>query len=486
MDILAYTALELADAIKSGKVTVEEALNATFEQIDKYDKDINAFITLNKAEAVKRAKEVQGQIKEGTLSGKLAGVPIAIKDNICTKGIKTTCASRMLENFVPMYSAEIVERLEKDGAIIIGKTNMDEFAFGSTNETSYYGVVKNPMNKEHVPGGSSGGSAAAVAAREAYIALGSDTGGSIRQPAAYCGLVGLKPTYGRVSRYGLVAFASSLDQIGPITKDVSDCAAIMEIISGHDSKDSTSSKNEDTEYMSALVDDVKGMKVGIPRDYLNSELTSDIKNAIFEAAKELENKGAIIEEFDLGLVEYAVPVYQTISSAEASSNLERYDGVKYGYRTKDYTGLHNMYKKTRSEGLGKEAKRRIMLGAFVLSEGYYEDYYLQALKVKGLIKKAFDTAFESYDVILAPVAPTTAPKLGESTDPLKMYLSDIYTVSVNLAGIPAMSIPFGADEKGLPIGIQLIANSFEEKKLIQVAYTVEQSRKGMGIKHDEQ
>lgn len=486
MDILAYTALELADAIKSGKVTVEEALNATLEQIDKCDKDINAFITLNKAEAVKRAKEVQGQIKEGTLSGKLAGVPIAIKDNICTKGIKTTCASRMLENFVPMYSAEIVERLEKDGAIIIGKTNMDEFAFGSTNETSYYGVVKNPMNKEHVPGGSSGGSAAAVAAREAYIALGSDTGGSIRQPAAYCGLVGLKPTYGRVSRYGLVAFASSLDQIGPITKDVSDCAAIMEIISGHDSKDSTSSKNEDTEYMSALVDDVKGMKVGIPRDYLNSELTSDIKNAIFEAAKELENKGAIIEEFDLGLVEYAVPVYQTISSAEASSNLERYDGVKYGYRTKDYTGLHNMYKKTRSEGLGKEAKRRIMLGAFVLSEGYYEDYYLQALKVKGLIKKAFDTAFESYDVILAPVAPTTAPKLGESTDPLKMYLSDIYTVSVNLAGIPAMSIPFGADEKGLPIGIQLIANSFEEKKLIQVAYTVEQSRKGMGIKHDEQ
>lgn len=486
MDILAYTALELADAIKSGKVTVEEALNATLEQIDKCDKDINAFITLNKAEAVKRAKEVQGQIKEGTLSGKLAGVPIAIKDNICTKGIKTTCASRMLENFVPMYSAEIVERLEKDGAIIIGKTNMDEFAFGSTNETSYYGVVKNPMNKEHVPGGSSGGSAAAVAAREAYIALGSDTGGSIRQPAAYCGLVGLKPTYGRVSRYGLVAFASSLDQIGPITKDVSDCAAIMEIISGHDSKDSTSSKNEDTEYMSALVDDVKGMKVGIPRDYLNSELTSDIKNAIFEAAKELENKGAIIEEFDLGLVEYAVPVYQTISSAEASSNLERYDGVKYGYRTKDYTGLHNMYKKTRSEGLGKEAKRRIMLGAFVLSEGYYEDYYLQALKVKGLIKKAFDTAFGSYDVILAPVAPTTAPKLGESTDPLKMYLSDIYTVSVNLAGIPAMSIPFGADEKGLPIGIQLIANSFEEKKLIQVAYTVEQSRKGMGIKHDEQ
>ena len=486
MDILAYTALELADAIKSGKVTVEEALNATFEQIDKYDKDINAFITLNKTEAVKRAKEVQGQIKEGTLSGKLAGVPIAIKDNICTKGIKTTCASRMLENFVPMYSAEIVERLEKEGAIIIGKTNMDEFAFGSTNETSYYGVVKNPMNKEHVPGGSSGGSAAAVAAREAYIALGSDTGGSIRQPAAYCGLVGLKPTYGRVSRYGLVAFASSLDQIGPITKDVSDCAAIMEIISGHDSKDSTSSKNENTEYMSALVDDVKGMKVGIPRDYLNSELTSDIKNAIFEAAKMLENKGAIIEEFDLGLVEYAVPVYQTISSAEASSNLERYDGVKYGYRTKDYTGLHNMYKKTRSEGLGKEAKRRIMLGAFVLSEGYYEDYYLQALKVKGLIKKAFDTAFGSYDVILAPVAPTTAPKLGESTDPLKMYLSDIYTVSVNLAGIPAMSIPFGADEKGLPIGIQLIANSFEEKKLIQVAYTVEQSRKGMGIKHDEQ
>ena len=486
MDILAYTALELADAIKSGNVTVEEALNATFEQIDKYDKDINAFITLNKAEAVKRAKEVQEQIKEGTLSGKLAGVPIAIKDNICTKGIRTTCASRMLENFVPMYSAEIVDRLEKEGAIVIGKTNMDEFAFGSTNETSYYGVVKNPMNKEHVPGGSSGGSAAAVAAREAYIALGSDTGGSIRQPAAYCGLVGLKPTYGRVSRYGLVAFASSLDQIGPITKDVSDCAAIMEIISGHDSKDSTSSKNEDTEYMSALVDDVKGMKVGIPRDYLNSELASDVKNAIFEAAKVLEKKGAIIEEFDLGLVEYAVPVYQTISSAEASSNLERYDGVKYGYRTKDYTGLHNMYKKTRSEGLGKEAKRRIMLGAFVLSEGYYEDYYLQALKVKGLIKKAFDTAFESYDVILAPVAPTTAPKLGESTDPLKMYLSDIYTVSVNLAGIPAMSIPFGTNEKGLPIGIQLIANSFEEKKLIQVAYTVEQSRKGMGIKHDEQ
>ena len=432
-------------------------------------------------------RQVQKQIEAGELTGPLAGVPVAIKDNMCTEGVLTTCSSRILGNFIPTFTAEAVKNLEKAGAVMIGKTNMDEFAMGSTTETSAYGVTRNPWNTEHVPGGSSGGSAAAVAAEECFFALGSDTGGSIRQPASFCGVVGMKPTYGTVSRYGLIAYGSSLDQIGPLTKDVTDCATVMEAIASHDTKDSTSidraAIGKDTDFTSALIEDVKGMKIGIPRDYFGDGLDSEVKEAVLAAAKALEAKGAIVEEFDLSLVEYAIPTYYTIAAAEASSNLERFDGIKYGYRTSEYEGLHNMYKKTRSEGFGPEVKRRIMLGSFVLSSGYYDAYYLKALRVKAMIRKAFDDAFSKYDLILGPVAPTTAPKLGESlSDPLKMYLGDIYTISVNLAGLPGISVPCGVDSQGLPIGMQLLADSFEEKKLIQAAYTYEKIRGEFGKK----
>ena len=424
-----------------------------------------------------RAEEVQKQIDSGELDSPLAGVPTAIKDNMCTKGILTTCSSKILENFVPSYSAEAVQNLEKAGAVIIGKTNMDEFAMGSTTETSAYGITRNPHNTDHVPGGSSGGSCAAVAAWECSYALGSDTGGSIRQPSSFCGVTGIKPTYGTVSRYGLIAYGSSLDQIGPIAKDVTDCATILEAISSYDKKDSTSIQREDLDFTSALVADVKGMRIGIPRDYFGEGLDPQVKAAIEKAAGVLEENGALLEEFDLSLVEYAIPAYYVIASAEASSNLSRFDGVKYGYRTGDYEGLHNMYKKTRSEGFGPEVKRRIMLGSFVLSSGYYDAYYLKALRTKALIKKAFDQAFERYDMILAPAAPTTAPKIGESlSDPIKMYLGDIYTISVNLAGLPGISLPCGKDDKGLPIGMQLIGDCFQEKKIIRAAYTFEQNR----------
>lgn len=478
MSLLDLTAVELAKEIKAGKTTAVEAMKAVIEQIEKTESEYNCYITFDKEKAMAAAKEAQEKIEAGTLNGPLAGVPVAIKDNLCTKGVKTTCASKILENFVPEYSAEAVLKLEEAGAVMIGKTNMDEFAMGSTTETSAFGVTKNPRNPEHVPGGSSGGSAAAVAANECFFALGSDTGGSIRQPASYCGVVGMKPTYGTVSRYGLVAYGSSLDQIGPLCKDVTDCATIMEVIASHDKKDSTSVKREDTDFTSALVDDVKGMRIGIPRDYFGEGLDPEVKAAILKAVDVLKAKGAIVEEFDLSLVEYAIPTYYTIAAAEASSNLERFDGVKYGYRAKDYEGLHNMYKKTRSEGFGPEVKRRIMLGSFVLSSGYYDAYYLKALRVKALIKKAFDEAFAKYDVIIGPAAPTTAPKLGSSlSDPIKMYLSDIYTISLNLAGLPGMTITCGTDSKGLPIGMQLIGDCFKEKKLIQTAYTYEQAAK---------
>ena len=477
MDILSYSAVELAAAIKEGKVTATEAMEAVLARIDEKEKDINAYVTIDREAALKAAKAAQEKINAGELTGPLAGVPVAIKDNMCTEGMFTTCSSKILGNFIPTFSAEAVINLEKAGAVIIGKTNMDEFAMGSTTETSAYGVTRNPWNTEHVPGGSSGGSAAAVAAGECFFALGSDTGGSIRQPASFCGVVGLKPTYGTVSRYGLVAYGSSLDQIGPLTKDVTDCAVVMEVIATQDAKDSTSVKREDTDFTSALVADVKGMKIGIPRDYFGEGLDAEVKDAVLAAAKALEEKGAVVEEFDLSLVEYAIPTYYTIAAAEASSNLERFDGIKYGYRTENFEGLHNMYKKTRSEGFGAEVKRRIMLGSFVLSSGYYDAYYLKALKVKAMIKKAFDEAFAKYDLILGPVAPTTAPKLGESlSDPLKMYLGDIYTISVNLAGLPGISVPCGKDSKGLPIGLQFIADSFQEKKLIQAAYTYEKIR----------
>lgn len=478
MNIMHLTAVELGKKIKSGEVSVKEAALAALENTKKSEDTLNSFVTvLDEDVILARAEEVQKQIDSGELTGPLAGVPVAIKDNMCTKDILTTCSSKILANFKPTYTAEAVRNLEKAGAVIIGKTNMDEFAMGSTTETSAFGITRNPHNTEHVPGGSSGGSCVAVAADECSYALGSDTGGSIRQPSSFCGVTGIKPTYGTVSRYGLIAYGSSLDQIGPIAKDVTDCATILEVISSYDKKDSTSIKREDIDFTSALVDDVAGMKIGIPKDYIGEGLDSEVRDAVRKAADVLRQKGAIVEEFDLELVEYAIPAYYVIASAEASSNLSRFDGVKYGYRTEEYEGLHNMYKKTRSEGFGAEVKRRIMLGSFVLSSGYYDAYYLKALRTKALIKKAFDKAFETYDVILGPAAPTTAPKIGESLqDPLKMYLGDIYTISVNLAGLPGISLPCGVDKNGLPIGLQLIGDCFQEKKIIRAAYTFEKSK----------
>lgn len=476
MDLMQLTAVQLSEKIKAGEVTVLDAVEASLAALEAQEKKINAFITVDEEGARKRAKEVQEKIDRGELDGPLAGVPIAIKDNICTRGLKTTCASKILYNFVPTYDAQVIENLEAAGAVIIGKTNMDEFAMGSTTETSAYGETKNPVNPGHVPGGSSGGSCAAVGAGEVTCALGSDTGGSIRQPSSFCGVTGMKPTYGAVSRYGLIAYGSSLDQIGPIAKDVTDCAAILQIIASHDRKDSTSVELEDYDFMSALKEDISDLKIGIPNDYFGEGLDPEIKESILRAADTLKGLGASVESFDLGMVEYAIPAYYVIASAEASSNLERFDGVKYGYRSEGYEGLHDMYKRSRTEGFGPEVKRRIMLGSFVLSSGYYDAYYLKALRTKALIKKAFDEAFAKYDVILAPAAPSTAPKLGDSlSDPLKMYLSDIYTVSVNLAGLPGISLPCGVDGKGLPIGMQMIGDCFSEKTLLRAAYTYEQN-----------
>lgn len=477
MNITDMTATELAAAIKTGETSAVEATEAMLARIEERDALYNCYVTVDREGALAQAKEVQEKIEAGELTGPLTGVPMAVKDNMCTEGMLTTCSSRILHNFVPTYTAEAVLNLKKAGTVILGKTNMDEFAMGSTTETSAYGVTRNPWNTDHVPGGSSGGSAAAVAAGECYYALGSDTGGSIRQPASYCGMVGMKPTYGTVSRYGLIAYGSSLDQIGPLTKDVTDCATVLEAIASHDLKDSTSVERQDTDFTSALVDDVQGMRIGIPNDYFGDGLDEEVKEAVLRAAEELESRGAVVERFDLSLVEYAIPAYYTIAAAEASSNLERFDGIKYGYRTEEYAGLHNMYKKSRSEGFGEEVKCRIMLGSFVLSSGYYDAYYLKALRVKALIKKAFDEAFTKYDVILGPVAPTTAPKLGSSlADPIKMYLGDIYTIAVNLAGLPGISLPCGRDKNGLPIGLQLIGDCFQEKKLIRTAYTYEKLR----------
>ena len=496
MELLTLSAVELGAAIQAGKATAVEAMEAVLRRIEEKEDELHCYITIDKEKALERAVEAQRRIQAGELAGPLAGVPVAVKDNLCTAGMPTTCASRMLGNFVPTYTAEALRNLERAGAVVIGKTNMDEFAMGSTTETSAYGATRNPRNTEHVPGGSSGGSAAAVAAGECFFALGSDTGGSIRQPASHCGVVGMKPTYGTVSRFGLVAYGSSLDQIGPLGRTVEDCAAALEILAGAgprpgqgeavsrdmsgegggspegivpDRRDSTYLYRKDTNFTSALKKDVAGMRIGIPRDYFGPGLS---------AAELLRGKGALVEEFDLSLVEYAIPAYYTIAAAEASSNLERFDGIKYGYRANDAQELHRMYKQTRSEGFGPEVKRRIMLGSFVLSSGYYDAYYLKALQVKAMIKKAFDRAYARYDCILGPVAPTTAPRLGESLDdPLKMYLGDIYTISVNLAGLPAISVPCGEDGNGLPIGLQLIGDCFQEEKILRAAYSYEQFRK---------
>ena len=477
MELTDMTALELSEKIRGREISVKDAVTHCLANIEKSEDKINAFITIDKEGALKEAERVQEAIDDGSLTGLLAGVPVAVKDNMCTEGIKTTCASAILENFVPQYTSEAVLNLKKAGCVILGKTNMDEFAMGSTTETSHFGVTKNPWNTDHVPGGSSGGSAACVAAGEVFMALGSDTGGSIRQPASFCGVTGIKPTYGTVSRYGLIAYGSSLDQIGPLANNVSDAVHMLQAIASHDIKDSTSVKRDNYDFISALNGDVKGLRVGIPKDYFTDGLDSEVKQSVLDAAEKLKEQGAEVSEFDLSLTEYAIPAYYVIACAEASSNLARFDGVKYGHRAAEYEGLHNMYKKTRSEGFGAEVKRRIMLGSFVLSSGYYNAYYLKALRTKALIKKAFDRAFESYDVILAPAAPTTAMKLGESlSDPIQMYLGDIYTISVNLCGLPGMSVPCGKDSKGLPIGVQFISDIFREDNMIKAGYAYERAR----------
>ena len=477
MDLYQHTAKELRQKLLGKECSAAEIAQSVFSRIDACEERVGAYVTLDRENALAAAKAVDKKIAAGEEIGPLAGIPVAVKDNICTRDVLTTCASRMLYNFRPPYNATVVERLQGADYVMTGKANMDEFAMGSSSETSYFKKTANPHDLTRVPGGSSGGSAAAVAAGEAVLSLGSDTGGSIRQPSSFCGVVGLKPTYGTVSRYGLIAYGSSLDQIGPIAKDVTDCAAILEVIASYDSKDSTSiDRSRYVGFTAALVNDVTGMRIGIPKDYFGDGLDNEVREKILEAVKILESRGAIVEEFDLSLVKYAIPAYYVIASAEASSNLSRFDGVKYGYRTKEYEGLHNMYKKTRNEGFGAEVKRRIMLGSFVLSSGYYDAYYLKALKTKALIKEAFDRAFARFDVIIAPAAPTTALKLGHSlSDPLKMYLGDIYTVSVNLAGLPGISVPVGLDSKGLPVGMQILGNCFEENKIIRAAYTLEQT-----------
>ena len=481
MDLMSLTAVELGKKIQAKEVTVEEAVKAAIASIKAKEEKINSFVTIDEEGALKKAAEVQAKIDAGALKGALAGVPVAIKDNMCTKGLLTTCSSKILYNFIPTYTAEAVKRLEDAGCVIVGKTNMDEFAMGSTTETSAFGATKNPWNTGHVPGGSSGGSCAAVAAEEVPFALGSDTGGSIRQPSSFCGVTGIKPTYGTVSRYGLIAYGSSLDQIGPIAKDVTDCATILEAIASYDTKDSTSVNRDDLKFTEALVDDVKGMKIGIPKDYLGEGLDTEVKTAILAAADELKKKGAVVEEFDLGLVEYAIPAYYVIACAEASSNLARFDGVKYGYRTKEYTDLHNMYKKSRSEGFGPEVKRRIMLGTFVLSSGYYDAYYNRAKLLQRQIADEFAKGFEECDVMITPTSPSTAFKFGaNSSDPVKMYAADICTINVNIAGLPGISVPCGVGSDGMPIGMQMIGPKFSEATLLRTAANYEKICGGFG------
>jgi aspartyl-tRNA(Asn)/glutamyl-tRNA(Gln) amidotransferase subunit A len=474
MNYKEMTPLKAGEMIKNKEIGVRELTEAYLQQIAETDRDVNAFLRIEEKYALNSADAVQKRIDEGEDLGPLAGVPFGLKDNICTKGMETTCASRILGGFIPPYHATMFDRMNDGGAVLVGKTNMDEFAMGSTTETSYYETTKNPWNFDHVPGGSSGGSAAAVAAREIPYAIGSDTGGSIRQPAAYCGVTGLKPTYGAVSRFGLIAYGSSLDQIGPIAPTAKDCAAILDMISGHDEKDSTSMKMK-YNALAHIEGGVKDMTIGIPKSYFGEGLDGEVKEKVFTAVKVLEDAGAKVEEFEFSMLDYAVPAYYIIASAEASSNLSRFDGVKYGFRAEDAEGLRDVYLKTRTQGFGGEVKKRIMLGAFALSSGYYDAYYNKALQVKALIKKAFNEAFARYDMILGPVAPTTAPKIGESLkDPLAMYLSDIYTVSVNLAGLPGISLPCGFDQKGMPIGMQLIGQAFEDEKILRAAHCYQQ------------
>lgn len=463
---------EYAELLKQRKLSSVELTKQYLARIEKADAQIGSYITVCPDDALAAAGKADERIARGEAT-LLTGIPVGIKDNICTEGITTTCASKMLYNFVPPYDATVTKRLKNEGAVILGKLNMDEFAMGSSTESSYFKKTKNPYDLTRVPGGSSGGSAASVSADLAPYALGSDTGGSIRQPAAFCGNVGLKPTYGLVSRFGLIAFASSLDQIGSFTKDVTDCAIVLNAIAGYDKMDSTSVDADKTDYTKALGLPLKGMKVGVPKQYLESGIQTEIKEAVENAIKVYEMLGAECEECSLPLSKYALPAYYLISSAEASSNLARFDGIKYGYRAEEYHGLTDLYEITRSEGFGEEVKRRIMLGTYALSSGYYDAYYKKAQQVRGLIKRDFAACFEKYDVLLTPTTPTTAYKFGEKSDPVAMYMGDICTVAVNIAGLPAISIPAGLDKKGMPIGIQLIANSFDERKLLTAAFAYE-------------
>lgn len=476
MDITKLTVHELKEKLAKKEITVQEITKAYVDKINEKEKDIGAFITTLCDEALEEAKDIQEKIDAGEIKGELAGIPIGIKDNMCTKGIKTTCASKMLENFVSPYDATVVEKLKKQHMIDLGKLNMDEFAMGASTEYSAFHITRNPRNLNTVPGGSSGGSAAAVAANLVPWALGSDTGGSIRQPAAFCGVVGLKPTYGLVSRYGLVAFASSLDQIGPITKDVEDAAILLNVIAGHDERDTTSENREKVDYTKCLKNDVKGLKIGVPREFFGEGINEEVKEKLEAAIEKYKEMGAEVEEFSLDIADYALATYYIIACAEASSNLGRFDGIRYGYRAKNFTDLKEIYRNSRSEGFGDEVKRRIILGTYVLSSGYYDAYYKKAQQVRTLVRKEFDKAFEKYDILLTPTSPTVAFEIGtRSTNPLEMYLADICTVSVNIAGLPGISIPCGEDSKGMPIGMQLIGNRFEEEKILNAAYTYEQA-----------
>ncbi|GBU26934.1 aspartyl/glutamyl-tRNA amidotransferase subunit A [Treponema sp. R8-4-B8] len=478
------SALELSALIKAKKISAVEAVGAYIESIEKNDSRYNAFLTVSKEKALARAKEIQSRIDCGSLLSPLAGVPIAIKDNISTEGIKTTCASKMLGNYTPVFNAAVIEKLEKADMVVIGKLNMDEYAMGGSSETGAFGAVHNPWDTTRVAGGSSGGSAAAVAVGETPIALGSDTGGSIRQPCSFCGVTGIKPTYGSVSRYGLVAYASSLDQIGPIGQNIDDCAALLSIISGPDARDSTCVIKNSFEFPDHLQwsgegevkSNLEGVRIGLPRNYFAGGIDDEVKNAVLATAKEFQAAGAIIEEFEMPFMDYVIPTYYIIACAEASSNLSRYDGLKYGYRSPNAQSLSEVYRLSRNEGFGLEVKRRIMLGSFVLSSGYYDAYYKKALQVRSLIKDAYTALFTKYNMILSPVAPTTAYRIGENSgDPMKMYMGDIYTVSINLAGLPSVALPCGFDSSGLPIGFQLIGDAFSENKLIGAA-KVYQSR----------
>ena len=478
MDITRLTVHELMEKLEKNELTSEEVTKAYVDRINEKEKDVKAFVTTTCDEALEKAKEIDSKKKSGEKMNSFAGIPIGIKDNMCTKGVRTTCSSRMLEDFIAPYDATVIEKLNDEGIFSLGKLNMDEFAMGASTEYSYFKKTSNPWNLKTVPGGSSGGSAAAVAAELVPWALGSDTGGSIRQPASFCGVVGLKPTYGLVSRYGLVAFASSLDQIGPITKDVRDAAMLLNIIAGHDERDTTSYDMPKKDYTKALKNDVKGMKIGIPKEYFGEGINEEVKAKLQEAIETYKKMGAEVEEFSLDIAEYALATYYIIACAEASSNLGRFDGIRYGYRTENFSNLKELYRNSRSEGFGPEVKRRIILGTYVLSSGYYDAYYKKAQQVRTLVKKEFDKAFEKYDVLLTPTSPTVAFEIGtRSNNPLEMYLADICTVSINIGGLPGISVPCGVNSEGMPIGMQLVGNKFEEEKIINAAYAFEQEYK---------